>query len=112
MRLNIKKTEYVQYGEQTPGTILVDDIELPKVSVFKDLGSRISADGSTVVEAEHRANAAWIKWRQIAGVMCDRKMPLKLKSKIYRTVLPNQLRMSPWTDVGREGGRKLDGWIG
>ncbi|EYC05890.1 hypothetical protein Y032_0079g1243 [Ancylostoma ceylanicum] len=46
MRLNIKKTEYVECGEQTPGTILVDDAELPKISAFKYLGSRISADGA------------------------------------------------------------------
>ncbi|KIH46108.1 hypothetical protein ANCDUO_23841 [Ancylostoma duodenale] len=64
--------EYVECGEQTPGTILVDDSELPKVSVFKYFGSQISADGSTLVEAEYRANAAWVKWRQVAGVICDR----------------------------------------
>ncbi|EPB72944.1 hypothetical protein ANCCEY_07976 [Ancylostoma ceylanicum] len=87
MRLNVKKTEYVECGEQTPGTIFVDDAELPKASAFKYLGSRISADGSTLVEAEYRANAAWSKWRQVTGVMCDRKVPLKLKSKIYRTVV-------------------------
>ncbi|EYC10880.1 hypothetical protein Y032_0053g2350 [Ancylostoma ceylanicum] len=87
MRLNVKKTEYVECGEQTPGTIFVDDAEVPKASAFKYLGSRISADGSTLVEAEYRANAAWSKWRQVTGVMCDRKVPLKLKSKIYRTVV-------------------------
>ncbi|EYC37425.1 hypothetical protein Y032_0792g2374 [Ancylostoma ceylanicum] len=64
MRLNVKKTEYVECGEQTPGKIFVDDAEPPKASAFKYLGSRISADGSTLVEAEYRANAAWGKWRQ------------------------------------------------
>ncbi|KIH42950.1 hypothetical protein ANCDUO_27058, partial [Ancylostoma duodenale] len=44
MRLNTKKTEYVECGEQTPCTILVDDSEPPKVSTFKYLGSRITAD--------------------------------------------------------------------
>ncbi|EYC02683.1 hypothetical protein Y032_0098g3069 [Ancylostoma ceylanicum] len=88
MRLSIKKTEYVECGEQSLGTILVDDAKLSKVSAFKyNLGSRISADGSTLVEAQYRANSAWNKWRQVTEVMCDRKTPLKLKSKIYRTVV-------------------------
>ncbi|EYB84164.1 hypothetical protein Y032_0322g2450 [Ancylostoma ceylanicum] len=90
MRLNIKKTEYAECGGQTPGTVFVDDAELPKVSAFKYLGSHISADASTTVEAEYRANAAWNKWRHVTGVMCDTcdtKIPLKLKSKIYRTVV-------------------------
>ncbi|EYB98460.1 hypothetical protein Y032_0131g1640 [Ancylostoma ceylanicum] len=77
MRLNIKKTEYVECGEQTPGTIFVDDAELPKAPAFKYLGSRISADGTTLGEAEYRANAAWSKWRQVRGVMFYRKVLLK-----------------------------------
>ncbi|EYC03701.1 hypothetical protein Y032_0092g2571 [Ancylostoma ceylanicum] len=101
MRLNIKKTEYVECGEQTPGTIFVDDADLPKVSAFKYLWPRISANGSTLVEAEHRANAAWSKWRQVTGVMCDRKVPLKLKFRIYRTVV----RYDLWHCMGRNVGR-------
>ncbi|EYC42513.1 hypothetical protein Y032_0528g2973, partial [Ancylostoma ceylanicum] len=87
MKLDIKKTEYLVCGEQTSGTIYIDNEELPKASVFKYLGSRISADGNTIVEAEWRANDAWSKWRQVTGVMCDKKVSLKLKSKIYRTVV-------------------------
>ncbi|EYC03700.1 hypothetical protein Y032_0092g2571 [Ancylostoma ceylanicum] len=70
MRLNIKKTEYVECGEQTPGTIFVDDADLPKVSAFKYLWPRISANGSTLVEAEHRANAAWRYIAQWYGTTC------------------------------------------
>ncbi|EYB94331.1 hypothetical protein Y032_0173g424 [Ancylostoma ceylanicum] len=42
IKLNIKKTEYLECGEQTPGTIFIDNEELLKASVFKYLGSRIS----------------------------------------------------------------------
>ncbi|EYC06061.1 hypothetical protein Y032_0078g1173 [Ancylostoma ceylanicum] len=87
MKLNIKKTEYLECGGQTPETIYIDNEELPKAFVFKDLGSRILADGNTMVEAKCRANAAWSKWRQVTSVMCDEKVPLKLQSKIYRAVV-------------------------
>ncbi|EYC21300.1 hypothetical protein Y032_0019g3737 [Ancylostoma ceylanicum] len=84
MKLNTKKTEYLECGDQTA----IDSEELPKASVFKYLGSRIAADGNKKkTEAECRSNAAWSKWRQVTGVLCDKKVPLKLKSKIYCTVV-------------------------
>ena len=30
---------------------------------------------------------AWAKWREVAGVMCDNKMPIKLKDNIYKTIV-------------------------
>jgi hypothetical protein len=35
----------------------------------------------------HRIKANWLKWRQASGVLCDPKVPLKLKGKFYRTAI-------------------------
>jgi hypothetical protein len=29
----------------------------------------------------------WLKWRQASDVLCDPKMPQKLKGRFYRTVI-------------------------
>ena len=34
-----------------------------------------------------RITAAWNKWREVSGVVADRRMPRKLKVKIYETVV-------------------------
>ena len=34
-----------------------------------------------------RIQAGWTNWRDISGVHCDRRMPVKLKGKVYRTVV-------------------------
>jgi len=86
MKLNIKKTEYMESGEQTPGTINVGE-PLEKTTCFRYLGSRFSSEGSVQADAVARTNAAWMKWREFTGVFCDRRMPRHLKSKLYRTVV-------------------------
>ena len=32
-------------------------------------------------------SAACAKWTEVAGVMCDKKMPIMMKNKIYKTVV-------------------------
>ena len=29
----------------------------------------------------------WIKWRQASGILCDKRVPQKLKGKFYRTAI-------------------------
>ncbi|ETN79954.1 reverse transcriptase [Necator americanus] len=38
-------------------------------------------------EGRARVNAAWNKWKMATGALCDKKVPVRLKSKIYRTVV-------------------------
>ena len=36
-------------------------------------------------DASPRIKAGWMKWRKASGVLCDKKVPQKLKDKFYRT---------------------------
>ena len=32
-------------------------------------------------------SAAWRNWKRCSGVLCDRRMPVKLKGEVYKTVV-------------------------
>ncbi|KAK6736653.1 hypothetical protein RB195_019387 [Necator americanus] len=69
------------------GSIRVDGTELNKVECFKYLGSKVTSTGDIDQEGQARVNAAWMKWKMETGVLCDKKVAVRLKSKIYRTVV-------------------------
>jgi hypothetical protein len=39
------------------------------------------------LHVRHTISAGWLKWRQASSVLCDKKMPQKLKGKFYRMVI-------------------------
>ena len=45
------------------------------------------AEGGTTTDCKNRVRLAWNKWREVTGVICDKKVPVKLKHKIYKTVI-------------------------
>jgi len=87
LKVNPANTAYIESGTQTDGTIAIDATQLKKTSEFKYLGSTITADGDITAEVRAHVKAAWLKWRQVTGVLCDRRMPTRFKAKIYRTVV-------------------------
>ncbi|VDO18685.1 unnamed protein product [Heligmosomoides polygyrus] len=86
LKLNVKKTECLTTDVNESGSIKIEGTELARTSVSKYLGS-IASDGGLMVEVNSRVSAAWSNWRSLTGVLCDRKIPERLKSKIYRAVV-------------------------
>ena len=68
-------------------SIQLDRVELPKVNHFRYLGSIIQQDGNIDEDVTHRIQSGWLKWRSATGVLCDHKVPTKLKGKFYRTAI-------------------------
>ena len=48
------------------------------------LGTRIL--GIHTTEVTHRVQSGWKNWKRVSGVVCDRRMNVKIKGKVYRTV--------------------------
>ncbi|EYB93755.1 hypothetical protein Y032_0179g730 [Ancylostoma ceylanicum] len=82
LRLNVKKTEYMTTNLDEPSTNQVDSNDLRRTDYFKYLGSTLSADGNLAYEVGARVNAAWLKCCSMTGVLYDKNIPDRFKSKV------------------------------
>ncbi|XP_063627476.1 uncharacterized protein LOC134798981 [Cydia splendana] len=88
LRVSRSKTEYLKCpfsGSTSPETICIGSAPIPTVNKFKYLGSMLTADAN--IDVTHRINLAWQKWRTLTGVLCDPRMPIKTKGKVYKTAV-------------------------
>ncbi|GJY54464.1 hypothetical protein Tco_0446128 [Tanacetum coccineum] len=63
-----------------------DRILQPKES-FRYLGSVIHRSRRIDEDVAHRIGVGWMKWMAASGVMCNRRIPLKLQGKFYRVAI-------------------------
>ncbi len=67
--------------------IQLGDDKLNTVTTFKYLGSIFDSNGGTERDISNRDKLAWMKWKQLTGVLCYKKVPIKPKDKVYNTVI-------------------------
>ena len=86
LRISRSKTEYLVPSHQQ-GVLKLEGEPLPSVNTFKYLGSVIDGSGGCGKDVDGRIKVAWSRWRDLSGVIYDKKVPMKLKSKLYKTVV-------------------------
>jgi hypothetical protein len=90
-RLSRSKMEYMKCDfsatTQEEGDVRLDGQMVPKKNIFRYLGSMLRKNGDIDEDVSHRIKADWLKWHQASGVLCDPRVPLKLKDKFYRSVI-------------------------
>jgi hypothetical protein len=90
-RLSRSKTEYMKCNfsatTQEEGDVRLDGQVVPKKDTFYYLGSMLQKNGDIDEDVSHRIKADWLKWRQAFDILCDPRVPLKLKDKFYRTAI-------------------------
>jgi len=91
LRISRSKTEYLHcpYSDPTSPSpdIYLDGYLLKTCDHFKYLGSVVHKDGSCDADLNHRVSTGWMKWQQNSSVFCDKKMPMKLKGRLYSSVV-------------------------
>ncbi|KAL5575766.1 hypothetical protein UlMin_017465 [Ulmus minor] len=59
----------------------------PFTLVMYELTRHLYDDHCAIREdVDHRIKAGWTKWRVVSEVLCDRRMPARLKGKCYKTI--------------------------
>ncbi|KAK3545442.1 hypothetical protein QTP70_007642 [Hemibagrus guttatus] len=88
MKVSCSKTEYMCVNEREgSGTVRLQGEEVKKVQELKYLGSTVQCNGECAKEVKKRVQAGWNGWRKVSGVLCDRKISVRIKGKVYRTVV-------------------------
>ena len=80
MKVSRSKIEYLCInGENDDETVKMEDTKVPRVKEFKYLGSMVQESGDCEREVKKRVQAGWNGWRRVSGVICDRKLPARVK---------------------------------
>ena len=88
MKVSRSKTKYLCInGRNDDKTVKTEDTKIPRVKEFKYLGSTVQESGSYEIEVKKRVQEGWNGWRKISGVICDRRLPVRVKGKVYSSVV-------------------------
>ena len=86
MKVNRRKAEYMCVNErQDNGTVKIQ--EVAKVEDFKCLSSTVQSNGACGREVKKRVHAWWNGWRRMSGVICDRRVPARVKGKLHKVAV-------------------------
>ena len=112
MRVSRPKTQFMDFsfeqnahGNRPQVKIVGEEVE--RVTHFKYLGTSIEEEGGMETETAKRVGAGWMNWKKCSGVECDKRMPVKLKRKVYRTVVRPAILYGAetWTTIKRQESR-------
>ena len=77
------KTEYLCInGGNYEETVKMEDTKVSRVKEFKYLGSMVQESGSCEREVKRKVPAGWNGWRKVLGVICDRRLPARVKKSV------------------------------
>ena len=88
MKISRSKTEYLCINRgNDEETVKMEDTKVSRVKKFKYLGSTMQESASCEREVKKRVQAGWKGWRKVSGVICDRRLPARVKGKVYSSVM-------------------------
>ena len=88
MKVSRSKTKYLCInGGNDDETVKMEDTKVPRVKEFKYLGSTVQESGGCEREVKKRIQAGWNGWRRVSGVICDRRLPARVKGKVYSSMV-------------------------
>ena len=91
LKINRKKTVYLRFNVDGNldgnSDINLQGQNLERVNTFKYLGATLAENGDLDAEMTHRIQKRWQNWKRVSGILCDRRISLRVKGKVYKTVV-------------------------
>ena len=88
MKVSKSKTKHMCVnGGKDDETVKMEDTKVPRIKGFKYLGSTVQESGSCEREVKKRVQAGWNGCRKLSRVICDRRLPVRVKEKVYSSVV-------------------------
>ena len=88
MKVSRSKTKYLCInGGDDKETVKMEDTKVPRVKEFKYLGSMVQESGDCEREVKKRVQVGWNGWRKVSRVICERRLPARVKGKVYSSVV-------------------------
>ena len=91
LKINRKKTVYLRFNVNgnLDGNLDINlqGQNLEQVNTFKYLGATLAENGDLDAEMTHRIQSGWQNWKRVSGILCDRRISMRVKGKVYKTVV-------------------------
>ena len=75
------------WGDDDGEQLKLQGEKVKRAKNFKYLGSTVSSDGRCEEKVKRRIQAAWMSWKKVSEVLCDRKLSARVKDKMYMSVV-------------------------
>ena len=113
LKINRKKTVYLRFNVDGNldgnSDINLQGQNLERVNTFKYLGATLAENGALDAEMTHRIQSGWKNWKRVSGILCDRRISLRVKGKVYKTVVrPAMMYGAETWAVKKAQEKKLD----
>ena len=87
LKINRKKTVYLRFNvdrdlDDGNSDVNIQGENLERVNTFKYLGATLAENGDLDAEMTHRIQSGWKNWKRISGILCDRRISLRVKGKV------------------------------
>ena len=110
MKISRSKIKYlcVNRGNDEE-TVKMEDTKVPRVKELKYLGLTVQESSSCEREVKKRVQAGWNGWRKASGVICDRRLPARVKRKVYSSeVLPAMVHVLEMMAVTKKQVKEME----
>ena len=86
MKINRKQIIYLRFNGDANldgnSDINLQGENLERVNTFKYLGATLEENGDLDAQMTHRIQSGWKSWRRVSGILCDRRISLRIKGKV------------------------------